>query len=84
MQQLEFFSVPSPCVGVCHLDEKGYCLGCMRKRQERFDWLTMTPAEQKAVLRLCQLRYRRRHSNREHTKAQPEPIDITHSQDSLF
>ena len=41
MEQLEFFSIQSPCVGVCSVDEKGYCKGCMRKREERFNWLPL-------------------------------------------
>lgn len=60
MEQLEFFNVPSPCVGVCSVDEKGYCKGCMRKREERFGWLDMTPAQQLHVIKLCRQRYRRK------------------------
>ncbi|MEZ9533604.1 Fe-S protein [Vibrio lentus] len=60
MEQLEFFQVPSPCVGVCSSDEKGYCHGCMRKREERFNWMSMTSAEQLHVIKLCRQRYRRK------------------------
>ena len=60
MEQLEFFVVPSPCVGVCTVDEKGYCKGCMRKREERFNWLTFTPSEQLHIIKLCRQRYRRK------------------------
>ncbi|MFC3023522.1 DUF1289 domain-containing protein [Vibrio zhugei] len=60
MEQLEFFSVPSPCIRRCSTDAKGYCLGCMRTRDERFRWQTMSPVEQRHVIRLCQLRYRRK------------------------
>ena len=60
MEQLEFFTVPSPCVGVCTSDEKGYCKGCMRKREERFNWLSFTPAQQLYVIKLCRQRYRRK------------------------
>lgn len=60
MEQLEFFNVPSPCVGVCSTDEKGYCHGCMRKREERFNWLSYTPAQQLNVIRLCRQRYLRK------------------------
>ncbi|EKO4004676.1 DUF1289 domain-containing protein [Vibrio fluvialis] len=60
MEQLEFFQVPSPCVGVCTVDDRGYCHGCMRKREERFRWLEMTPAEQLHVIQLCRQRYRRK------------------------
>ncbi len=52
MEQLEFFQVPSPCVGVCSSDDKGYCNGCMRKREERFNWMSMTPSEQLHVIAL--------------------------------
>ncbi len=60
MEQLEFFTVPSPCVGVCTVDEKGYCKGCMRKREERFNWLNYTPAQQRDIIRLCKQRYYRK------------------------
>jgi len=60
LEQLEFFIVPSPCVGICTVDEKGYCQGCMRKREERFNWLNMTPAQQLHVIKLCRQRYLRK------------------------
>ncbi|MEM7851989.1 DUF1289 domain-containing protein, partial [Morganella morganii] len=31
-EQLHFFDIPSPCVGICQLNEKGYCRGCYRSR----------------------------------------------------
>lgn len=71
MEQLEFFTVPSPCVGVCSVDDKGYCNGCMRKREERFNWLKLTPSEQRHVIKLCQQRYRRKV-----TQAQGKPTNI--------
>lgn len=60
MEQLEFFTVPSPCIGVCSMDDKGYCRGCMRRREERFAWLEMTPAQKIHVIKLCRQRYRRK------------------------
>lgn len=60
MEQLEFFTVPSPCVRVCTVDEKGYCQGCMRKREERFNWLSYTSAQQLYIIKLCRQRYRRK------------------------
>ncbi|WP_391089769.1 DUF1289 domain-containing protein [Vibrio sp. NH-UV-68] len=60
MEQLEFFTVPSPCVGVCTVDDKSYCQGCMRKREERFNWLAMTPTQQLHVIKLCRQRYLRK------------------------
>ncbi|GAA5648246.1 hypothetical protein Vpro01_04053 [Vibrio proteolyticus] len=60
MEQLDFFDVPSPCVGVCTVDDKGYCQGCMRKREERFNWLSYTVAEKQHIIKLCRQRYLRK------------------------
>lgn len=59
MEQLEFFDVPSPCIGVCQANNRGYCKGCFRSRDERFNWLKFTPAQRRDVIRLCQDRKRR-------------------------
>ena len=59
MEQLEFFALPNPCVGVCEANNKGYCKGCLRSREERQFWLKMSEAQKRQVLRLCQLRRRR-------------------------
>ena len=59
MEQLEIFPLQSPCIGICEVNNKGYCKGCLRNREERFNWLTMTPAEQQEVMRLCRDRKRR-------------------------
>ncbi|MFA7260633.1 MAG: DUF1289 domain-containing protein [Aeromonas bestiarum] len=56
MEQLEIFPLQSPCRGICEVNNKGYCKGCLRNREERFNWLTMTPAEQQEVMRLCRNR----------------------------
>jgi len=44
-QQLEFFDIPSPCRGICQADDRGFCRGCLRSREER--------------LRLCRQRFLR-------------------------
>ena len=36
MEQLEIFPLQSPCIGVCEVNNKGYCKGCLRNREERF------------------------------------------------
>jgi len=59
MEQLEIFPLQSPCIGVCEVNNKGYCKGCLRSREERFNWLTMTQAEQQEVMRLCRGRLAR-------------------------
>ncbi|MDR5013433.1 DUF1289 domain-containing protein [Aeromonas veronii] len=56
MEQLEIFPLQSPCIGVCEVNNKGYCKGCLRSREERFNWLAMTPAQQQDVMRLCRAR----------------------------
>ncbi|MCL1126854.1 DUF1289 domain-containing protein [Shewanella surugensis] len=60
MQQLEFFEVPSPCIGVCQSDARGYCLGCFRSRNERFQWLDYSDHQKQWVIKLCKQRKRRR------------------------
>lgn len=56
MSQLEFFEIPSPCIGVCESNNRGYCKGCLRSRDERLYWLKLGPAEKRDVLRLCEQR----------------------------
>lgn len=59
-EQLEFFPVQSPCRGICQTDERGYCRGCMRSRDERFNWQTMSDGQKQEVLRLCRQRLLRK------------------------
>ena len=77
MEQLEIFPLQSPCIGVCEVNNKGYCKGCLRNREERFNWLTMTPAEQQEVMRLCRNRKARvdaaRRKAREGDQSEPIP-----------
>ena len=56
MSQLEFFDIPSPCIGVCESNNRGYCKGCLRSRDERLYWLKLSPAQKREVIRLCQQR----------------------------
>lgn len=56
MEQLEFFSIPSPCIGVCTANSKGYCKGCLRSREERLYWLQMTDSQKHQVIRLLGMR----------------------------
>lgn len=52
-EQLELFSVLSPCIGVCKMDTRGYCLGCFRSREERFKWGRSTDSEKRNIIRLA-------------------------------
>lgn len=58
-EQLEFFPVQSPCRGICQSDERGFCRGCFRSRDERFNWQKMSDAQKQEVLRLCRQRLMR-------------------------
>jgi hypothetical protein len=58
--QLDFFDVPSPCLGVCTSDEKGNCQGCYRTRDERFNWQTFDVAQKQKVIKLCRQREKRK------------------------
>lgn len=42
--------VPSPCVGVCRMDEADRrCVGCLRSREEIGQWSQMTHREKLAL-----------------------------------
>ncbi|GGF66960.1 DUF1289 domain-containing protein [Alteromonas lipolytica] len=56
--QLEFFTLPSPCIGVCQSGPKGYCKGCFRSREERLYWLQIDDATRRVILNACQRRKR--------------------------
>tara|TARA_B110000881_G_scaffold152603_1_gene135506 strand:- start:344 stop:688 length:345 start_codon:yes stop_codon:yes gene_type:complete len=58
--QLEFFDVPSPCIGVCQSDEKGLCMGCLRNRGERLNWISLTADDKQKVIKRCQQRKKRK------------------------
>jgi uncharacterized protein len=60
-QRLLASGPPSPCVGICRLDDMtGLCVGCLRNIDEIRDWMIMLPAERQEVLR--RLDERRRQS----------------------
>lgn len=59
-EQLSFFPLPSPCIGVCQSDSKGYCKGCFRNRNERFNWQQFSETQKLNIIRLCQARKRRK------------------------
>ena len=41
--------IPSPCVGVCALDENDLCIACQRSGIEIAEWGVYSNAEKKAV-----------------------------------
>ncbi len=58
--QLEFFDVPSPCVGICQSDDKGYCMGCFRTRDERLNWIDFDSDNKQKVIKRCLARKKRK------------------------
>ncbi|MEM0911339.1 MAG: DUF1289 domain-containing protein [Pseudomonadota bacterium] len=56
MQQLEFFDIPSPCIGVCESGPKGYCLGCFRSREERQHWHSIDDRTKRIIVSACNRR----------------------------
>lgn len=72
-EQLEFFPIISPCRGICQADERGYCRGCFRTRDERFQWQTMGDDQKRDVIRLCHLRrLRKRRANKPDSTEEPQ------------
>ena len=56
MKQQDFFDIPSPCIGVCQSNLKGFCKGCLRSREERLYWLQMNEDQKHQVMRLISMR----------------------------
>ncbi len=82
MSQLEFFAIPSPCIGVCEVNNRGYCKGCLRSRDERLHWLGLEDEQKREVLRLCQQRKARVMAARK--VAQEQQLEPGQPQESLF
>jgi len=64
--QLDFFDVPSPCVNICESNAKGYCLGCMRTRDERQDWNNFDNDNKQKVIKRCIQRKKRQENKNKH------------------
>lgn len=49
--------VPSPCTGVCRMDERsGWCLGCARTLDEIAAWSMLSPEDKRALRSRLELR----------------------------
>lgn len=84
MSQLEFFDIPSPCIGVCESNNRGYCKGCLRSRDERLYWLQLAPAQKREVIRLCQQRRQRVLKAREEVLSVDQAAVVEMKQTDLF
>ncbi|WP_414828216.1 DUF1289 domain-containing protein [Alteromonas sp. H39] len=69
--QLEFFAVPSPCIGVCQSGSRGYCVGCFRSRDERLYWLKVDDATRRKIISACQRR-KQAHERKQHQVSEPQ------------
>ena len=75
MEQPDFFPIPSPCIGVCEANAKGYCKGCLRSREERLYWLQMTYSQKHKVMHLLSLRKAKiRNRKMEKTETGEHPV----------
>ena len=72
--QLEFFDVPSPCIGICQADEKGYCLGCLRTREERKIWKDCSNDDKQKVIKRCIQRKKRKAKRVEQEQTPEKPL----------
>ncbi len=80
--QLEFFEVPSPCIGVCESGPRGYCKGCHRSREERLYWLKVDDATRRQIIAACHRR--KRQIARRQKNAARKPEDEQQLQSDLF
>jgi len=72
--QLEFFDVPSPCIAICQLNDKGQCLGCFRTRAERQTWTSINSDEKQKVIKRC-LQRKKRLANKAAVTANTEKLN---------
>jgi uncharacterized protein len=48
--------VLSPCIDVCRLDARGWCIGCRRTIEEITEWSRASEARRREILRAVALR----------------------------
>ncbi len=60
LEQIEMFPLPNPCINVCEAGPRGYCIGCLRSREERYNWPQKPDTEKARILRLLSHRQRRK------------------------
>lgn len=51
---------PSPCIGVCKIDDEGFCMGCVRTIDEIRNWSIMLPEQRNNTLENIQERKKNR------------------------
>lgn len=88
-EQQELFVIASPCIGVCQVNNKGYCKGCLRNRNERLYWHTFSDVQRRLLLKVLVARRQAllRKQERLGSQASEEQLDSfvwTPKQQSLF
>jgi predicted Fe-S protein YdhL (DUF1289 family) len=53
IDQGEFFHTPNPCRSICTVNNKGFCKGCFRSREERFHWNEFSEYQKHLVVQIC-------------------------------
>lgn len=56
IDQGELFEIPSPCKRICEVNNRGYCKGCFRSREERLNWLKYSDFQRQLIINLCEKR----------------------------
>lgn len=86
LDQGELFDIPNPCLGICEVNNRGYCKGCLRSRTERFHWQEFTPFQKQRVVNACARR--RVHilqaAKRKEIPRVDNAASTTHEQKDLF
>jgi predicted Fe-S protein YdhL (DUF1289 family) len=59
IDQGEFFHTPNPCRSICTVNNKGFCKGCFRSREERFHWNEFSEYQKHLVVQICHEREKR-------------------------
>ena len=71
MKQIEFFDIPSPCIGICQAGPRGYCIGCFRSREERRHWHGLEDDVKRKIIKACASRRQRAERARRRRAGKP-------------
>ncbi|WP_046006891.1 DUF1289 domain-containing protein [Pseudoalteromonas rubra] len=85
MEQIEIFEIPSPCRGICEVNNRGYCKGCFRSREERFHWHALSEQQKRKVIEQCAQRQKRVMAAKKRSSDTPSVDNPKHGeQEDLF
>ncbi|MCY0967187.1 DUF1289 domain-containing protein [Parathalassolituus penaei] len=74
IDQGELFDIKSPCRGICTVNNRGYCKGCFRNREERFHWNEFSTYQKQLVVNLCEKRRLKVLATRQQSEAGVEDV----------